>query len=144
MGLFGKSKQQKLSESIANQVLSAYQQVKKRTEKNTDVDEQTREFDTLYKTARFVISDMYGTYGATPIQTEQTLEECAEKFRQHLMVGATIGLVDVCTISHGCSMGLQESYTRTMNRYIQILYKLDVLRFDIEGVAYPRELEQRL
>jgi len=142
MGLFGKSKHQKVCEHIASQVLTSYQRIKTLTEKNNDTRDQSIAFDMLYQTARTVISIMYENESASDRQT--ALDECKEKFRQHLNVGATIGLVDVCTISHGCSMGLQESYTATMNRYIQVLYKMDVLRFDIQGIVYDEDLESWL
>jgi hypothetical protein len=142
MGLFGKSKHEKICEHMANQVLSAYKHIKTLTEKDNDTKEQSIAFDMLYQTARTVISNLYEK--ASPSERQTALDECAKKFRQHLNAGATIGLVDVCAISHGCSIGLQESYTATLNRYIQILYKMDVLRFDIQGSVYEKELERFL
>ena len=90
-------------------------------------------------TARTVISVLYYE-DAAPQQRKEALDECSLKFQQHLDSGATIGLVDVCGIVHGCCLGLQETYIKTLNRYIQILYGLDILRFDIQWRKYDESL----
>jgi len=89
-------------------------------------------------TARTVISVLCGD--AAPQQLKEALDECSLKFQQHLDAGATVGLVDVWSIVHGCCLGLQETYIKTLNRYIQILYGLDILRFDIQGRKYDESL----
>lgn len=142
MGLFGKSKHQKICEHIAGEVLGSYEHMKSTTKRNNDRTDEEFAFYLLHLTARVVISILYENQ--SPEERQSAMSECTEKLRQHLTVGATIGLVDICTICHGCTLGLQESYTATMNRYIQILYKKDVLRFDIEGRVYNEELKSWL
>lgn len=137
MGLFGKSKKQKIAEHVAKDVLQYYEKWSEMNAKHIEDNPTMFKLDTLYMTTRSYIAQAYAQY--SPDQREVAYDECKEKFRQHIKSSSTIGLVDVCTIAHGVSMGLQETYIATMNRYIQVLYKLDIPRWEIEGDVYGEE-----
>lgn len=143
MGFFFKSKDEKIVRSVAELAVDCYQKNKKQDGKDSSA---ILAFDELYQTTRTVVSILLEKLGSD--FTSQAWKDAQEEVRVHfgrrIDAGATIGLVDVCVIAHGSVMGLQETYTKTMNLYIQALYKQDVVRWEIQGTVYEEECRAAL